>query len=143
MKPKYEVDHISIVETVDEVKAPPPDLKTTFKTLQDWLVNVCDSEKPKIAVEMYDIGVFESEKNYVVFLVGRNKYDNYDKIDFQPTNMYYMLPRVEYRGLSREQLMNRLTDELKEFTKSKKFQRSYLAQADSIKLSGKTLIWSK
>jgi hypothetical protein len=145
MKPKYIIEHVHIEETVDAVEPPPPNIKRTFKNLHDWLFDICDSEKPKMAIANYSLGVFESPDSRVLFLVGLNKYTNpnYEKIDFEPKNMYFLLPTEDYRDLTWEQLADKLTEQLRDFTKTQKFTNSYLADANSIVLNGNKVIWSK
>lgn len=86
--------------------------------------------------------------NIIIYLVGLNKYDKGDtshtRIKFEPSNMYFQLPNSEYKDLSRDQMLNKLTVQLKAFTKTEKFKSSFLAKANAIILesSGQT-IWSK
>jgi hypothetical protein len=73
----------------------------------------------------------------LVSLVGTNKYQE-DKnrlvinIDFEPEDTYFNLPKKEYKSLKREQVLERLTAQLKEFTKTDKFLHSFLAKANVI-----------
>jgi hypothetical protein len=145
MKPKYIIEPIHIEETVDMVEPPPPDIKPTFKTLHDWLIDICDSEKPEIPIANYSFGVFESPDSRVLFMVGLNKYTdpNHEKIDFEPRNMYFLLPTEDYRDMTLEQMADKLARQLRDFTKTQKFTNSYLADANSIVLNGNQIIWSK
>lgn len=142
MKSKYRIEHVSIEDTTEDIEPPPPDLKPTFKTMEDWLFNVIDTEKPQKPIANYAIGLFESQNDRILFLIGLNKYGNNEKVDFKPLNMYLLLSKTEYKDLTREGLLDKLTTQLKDFTKTKKFETSFLAHSNSIMLSGKT-IWSK
>jgi hypothetical protein len=145
MKPKYIIEYIHLEETVDVVEPPPPNINPTFENLHDWLIDICDSEKPKMAIAKYGLGVFESPDSRVLFLVGLNKYTNpnHEKIDFEPQNMYFLLPVEDYRDLTWEQLADKLAEQLRDFTKTQKFSNSYLADANSIELNGDKVIWIK
>jgi hypothetical protein len=145
MKPKYIIEHIHIEETVDAVEPPPPNIKPTFKTLHDWLIDICDSEKPKIPIANYSFGVFESPDSPVLFMVGLNKYTNpnHAKIDFEPQSMYFLLPIEDYNNLTCEQLSDKLGEQLRDFTMTQIFKNSYLADANSIVLNGNKAIWHK
>jgi len=143
MHSKIKEEKIAKVEITEEIGPPPATINTNFNTLQDWLVNICNSENPRQFISKYEMGYFESPNEYVVYLIGKNQYENEEKIDFKPLNTYFLLPQKEYGKLSREQLLNRLRTEIVEFTKTNKFKESFLAKADSISLAGNTLIWSK
>ena len=58
--------------------------------------------------------------------------------------MYFKLPESEYGNLSHEQLVDKITLELKEFVDTEKFKNSFLAKAKLIILqSNGKAIWSK
>jgi hypothetical protein len=145
LKPKYIIEHIHIEEIVDDVEPPPPNIKPTFDSLHAWLIDICDSEKPQMPIADYRPGVFESRDSRVLFLAGLNKYTNpnHEKIDFEPQNMYFLLPTEEYRDLTWEQLAEKLAEQVRNFTKTQEFTNSYLADAKSIVLNGNKVIWSK
>jgi len=143
MKSKSKIEKVHIVETEDDVDPPPPNLKSGFKNLHDWLSNICDSEKLQKPISEFSLGLFQSEnEKNVVYLVGVNKNDNNETIDFKPQKMYFMLPKDDYNKLSGEKLIQKLTNELKDFTKTAKFQNSFLSTASSITFRG-AIIWSK
>jgi hypothetical protein len=145
MKPKYIIEHVHIEEVTDVVEPPPPNIKRTFENLHDWLNNICDSEKPQMPIANYSLGIFESTDSRVLYLVGLNKYTNpnHEKIDFEPQNMYFLLPAEDYRDLTWEQLADKLAEQLRYFTKTQKFTNSYLADAKLIELNGDKVIWRK
>jgi hypothetical protein len=81
--------------------------------------------------------LFEGEDNYTLCFAGTNTYEispdhTATRIDFAPTDMYFSLPQSEYKGLKREQVLERLTSRLKEFTTTDKFNHSFLSEAKSI-----------
>lgn len=143
-----EIKEVTLYDIADDVEPPPPDLTSNFKTLQDWLFSICDDEKPEKSISNYNLGLFESPDDNTVYLVGINKYDkggtSHTRIEFEPSNMYFQLPNSEYKNLSREQLLNKLTVQLKEFANTEKFKTSFLSNANAIVFepSGQT-IWSK
>lgn len=140
---------IVISEEVDEVSPPPPDLTSNFRTLQEWLFNACDKDKPKTAIATYDFGFFESPGEYIVFVVGLNTYEKNENhsittINFEPSDMDFQLPKSEHENLDREQVLDKVKAQLKDFIKTEKFKTSFFAQAKSIKTSfDGDEIWSK
>ena len=147
---KVEVKEVTLYDyqVDDDVEPPPPNLTSNFKNLQEWLVNICDDKKPNKSIADYEFGLFESPDDYTIFLVGINRYKkgdtSYTRIEFEPTNMYFPLPKGEYKNLNRDKLLNRLISQLKEFTETKKFKDSFFTDADKITFTtnGQT-IWSK
>jgi hypothetical protein len=154
-KTKTESGKVEVKEVIlydyhvdDEVPPPPPDLTSNFKTLQEWLASICDGKKPNKSIANYEFGLFESPDDYTIFLVGINRYNkgdtSYTRIEFEPSSMYFQLPKGEYKNLSRDELLNRLISQLKDFTGTKKFKTSFFTEADKITFAtnGQT-IWSK
>ena len=143
-----EIKEVTLYDIVDEVEPPPSDLTSNFKTLQEWLIRICDEEKPEKSIANYNFGLFESPDDNTIYLVGVNKYNKGDtsqtRIEFEPSNMYFRLPNSEYKSLSRDQLLNKLTDQLKTFAKTDKFKSSFLSKANAIVFeSNGQKIWSK
>ena len=142
-----DVKEAAFYETVDDVELPPLTPTSNFKTLQDWLLDICDSGKPNKAISNYNFGLFESSDDNVIYLVGLNKYENEDtthtRIEFEPQNMYFSLPKSEYKNLNRTQLINKVTAQLRIFANSEKFKASFLSKANAIifEPTGQT-IWS-
>ena len=146
---KIIIQDVQFEEIEEEVQPPPPNLKSNFKTLNDWLYNICDHDKPKKSIAEFNFGLFESPNEYILFLVGVNKYDegkNHSRIiiEFKPLKMYFKLPQKEYANLSREKLLDKLNSQLKDFASTKKFKTSFLAKANTINFeSNGQKIWSK
>jgi hypothetical protein len=143
------VQDVQYIQVEDDVESPPLRLISKFKTLQNWLVNICDNDKPKKPIMKYKFGLFESPNDYTLVLVGVNTYDDQKsqsstRIEFGPTNMYFKLPKGYYENLSRDQLLNKLTSELKSFANTKKFKTSFFTESSIIyfETNGVT-IWSK
>lgn len=142
VKTEYGVEY----EQVEEISPPPPGLTTKFKTPQEWLINICDTEKPEKPITAYNFSLFESPDDYTICLVGINKYDqgqdSVTRIDFEPSSMYYPLPG-EYKNLTRDQVQDQVTSLLKDFTKTDKFKNSFFAKSNSIIVDFYGTIWSK
>ena len=146
---KLVVQDVQIEEVEDAMGPPPPHLTSRFKTLQDWLINICDKDKPQKPISKYTFGLFESANDYTLVLVGKNTYDesknrSVTSIDFEPTNMYFKLPEAYYKSLNREQLLAKLTSQLRDFAKTEKFKTSFFTKASTVvfEANGQT-IWSK
>jgi hypothetical protein len=125
----------------------PPSHLIKFKTIQDWLKYICDSNKPRKSIEHYSIGLLETSGQKMLYLVGQNRYTEWNsselRTEFGPGNMYFPLSKKEYGGLTSEQIVEKLMPELKEFTNTEKFKTSFLAKANSIEIAYKGVIWSK
>ena len=97
--------------------------------------HICDENIPEKPISEYRIGLFESEQAYTITLVGVNTYENGEyttviQIEFKPTNMYFALPESYFRNSTREQLLDKLCSELKDFTSTEKFKASFLTKGD-------------
>jgi hypothetical protein len=146
---KVIVKNVQFEDAEDDIEQPPPHLTSKFRTLQDWLINICDKDKPQKSIAKYKFGLFESSNDYTIFLVGVNTYDEGNHrsgthIEFQPANMYFTLPKAYYGNLNRQQLLHKLTSQLKDFVNTEKFRNSFFIKANIVvfETSGQT-IWSK
>ncbi len=128
-----EVNHVAIM---DDVPPPPSNLTSNFKNVHDWLNSICKMEHPVASISSYHLGIFHSSAGNVIFLVGMNDYDNEDesqsRIEFEPANMYFPLSQNEFANLSKEQLVKKLTEQLKAFTTTDTFKNSFLEAAKRI-----------
>jgi hypothetical protein len=146
---KHVVEHILSSIEIDDAEPPPPHFVSPYNTIEEWLFNVCDKEKPAIPIATYSFGLFEGANEYVLCLTGVNSYQlskerEQIRIDFAPADMYYPLRQSEYKNLNREQVLERLTSELKAFTTTDKFRQSFFSQAESIRTDWNgDIIWSK
>lgn len=144
------VTTIEMSVTEDDVQPPPPEgLPLTFNTLEDWLFDIIDNNKPQKPISKYKFGLFESSNEYDLFLAGFNTYDadkshSYVRIEFEPGNMYFKLPKTYSENLTRDQLLAKITSQLKGFVKTEKFKTSFLSKSNIIvfESNGQT-IWSK
>ena len=143
-----EVTQRIAVDVADEVSPPPPGLTSNFKTVKDWLINISSDKQPQSSIATYQLGLFESTGKNTIYLVGLDKYNSGDtsftRIAFEPSNMYFQLPENLYKNIEREELINKLIIDIKDFANTDKFKTSFLIKADSIVFSsnGET-IWSK
>jgi hypothetical protein len=147
-KEEVEVIHVVVQSEEDCPEPPPPGFTSQFKTVQEWLFNICDTDKPGKSITTYNFGLFEVEEDYIVFIVGLNtyntgQYSSATRIDFAPSSMYFSLPKSEYKNLNREHVLERLTTQLKDFTKTDTFRHSFFALATSLTTDFKGEIWTK
>ena len=68
------IQKISFTESEDDVPPPSQELKSIYKNIQDWLFHICDNESPEKSIAQYELGIFESSNENILFLVGINKY---------------------------------------------------------------------
>ena len=140
----FKVVDVHLEDTVEDVDPPPPDLKSDFENMQDWLAHICDGQRPEKAVTRFELGLFESRTDseivYVLYLAGINVVNHSYTVDYRPSNMYFRLP-LEYSSLDSLQVRDKLVTEAVNFTTTKRFQSSFLAQAQTILFDGKA-IWN-
>jgi hypothetical protein len=147
---KFKVQHVNLEDIVEnDVEPPPLHLISEFKTLHEWLLNIYENDKPQKLITKYRFGLFESPNDYTLFLVGVNTYEeeqnrSITRVEFVPENMYFRLPETYYNSLNREQLLDKLTFQLKDLLNTEKFETSFLAKANIVVFdtNGET-IWSK
>ena len=145
---EIEIKEVTITEEFEDIPSPLPENTSSFKTLQEWLFNLCDKERPKAKIAVYEFGLSESSGAYTLYVIGLNTYEKKEyhsvtTIDFKPSDMYFQLPKSEYENLEREQVLDRIKAQLKDFTNTEKFKTSFFAQAKSIKIDFGGEIWSK
>jgi len=120
---------------------------SNFVTIADWLKDLCNSQKPEKEIDTYEFYLFEEPNNYVLCVVGLNSYpwkdSNATKIDFRPTNMYLKLSPKEYSGLNQRDIREKIYLQLKEFTNTEEFKKSFLSKANLITAAFGEDIWSK
>lgn len=124
---------------------PPPGFTSPFKTTQEWLSNICDIDQPKKSIAEYCFLLFESPGNELLCLVGYNTYREQNleavRVDFKPSNTFFALPQNEYQNLTKQQVRDRVRQELIEFVNSPKFENSFLSKANSITTNFGEKIW--
>lgn len=136
-----------------DMETPPPILHSNFKSIHDWLTDVCKQNQPKVEISKFEIGLFEGDdlkgnKEYMLCLIGKNTYSKGNRTeirnDFIPKNTYFKLPEEFSKNLSHAQVLDKIIAELKDFTQSSSFERSFLANAKEIKFDRTNQpIWSK
>ena len=138
---------LTFTQTREDVPSPPLHLKTKFKTINDWLSSICRLSKPAKYISDFQFGLFESTNDYTLFLVGQNTYDtgkSHSEIrnEFQPRDMYNKLRKSEFQNLTRDQLLNKLTSQLKDFSKTDEFKNSFFTKSDKVVFeTNGELIW--
>jgi hypothetical protein len=131
------VELVSIKHLDSPTIKPPPQPSSVFMTLQDWLLKICDTENPGSSIIAYHFGIFETQIGYTVYLTGSKEFDKDDSDwvlndDFEPVQKYCPLPPDEYKNLKWEQVLNRIKSQLKDFTKTEKFRKSFFSKAKAI-----------
>ena len=77
-----------------------------------------------------------------------NTYETKDslvtRIEFEPANTYLKLPETYYENLGRQEVLEKLTSQLKDFANTESFKTSFLSKANIVvfQTNGQT-IWSK
>ena len=137
------------IQVEEIMEPPPPGLISKFITVEDWLTNICENNKPKKAIAKYNFGLFEAKDDFTLFLARLNTYEvdknrSSTRIDFEPKNMYFKLPKSYFKSLTREQLLIKLASDLKAFTKSTKFKNSFFIDANIISFdTNGTTLWTR
>lgn len=131
-KTPRKIEVVDVTVTEEALEPPEPGLTSKFDTIQDWLIHLCETENPKTPIAVYNFGLFESDNDYVLTLVGLNtkeesKYNSITTIDFQPADLYYKIPTPQTEGHTRDQVIKKINNELNEFLKSEKFKVPFLS----------------
>jgi hypothetical protein len=131
----------------DDMGPPPPEFRSPYKSVPEWLNKLCKGEKPAKPIDKYRFALFESPDEYVLSLTGTNTTEVSDRrsethIEFTPKNMYYRVPAKDHKNLTRDQLLQNLTKQFDEFINSEKFRTSFFAEAKSIDTDWKGKVWS-
>jgi hypothetical protein len=125
----------------DTPPAPPlPGYVSPFKSVQEWLFYVCDTAKPEVVVEDIQFGLVEYPDGYMLSVVGYYEVEvSFNaiahRLTLKPGHPFFPLPKEYYQNLSKQQLREKIQQELTEFIGSKTFQQSVLAKAETIKLN--------
>ena len=142
------VENVSFESVEEDMGPPPPDFKSPYKSVPEWLNKLCDGEKPAKPIDNYRFSLFESPGKYVLSLTGTTTTEISDRssethIEFAPKDMYYLVPKKDHKDLTREEFLEHLTKQFNEFINSEKFKKSFFAEAKSIDLDWKGQIWSR
>src|SRR5690606_7288291 len=99
-------------------------------TLEQWLIDICDSEHPDALVVAYHFGLFENlEGSTTLFLIGSSVFHETDddwiaNVDFEPADNYHTINEIGLNNLSSEDLLEQVTNKLIGFTQTTKFKNS-------------------
>lgn len=129
-----------VATKVKFVKTPPlPPTTSPFKTMEEWLSSLCDTEKPQKSISIYHFKLLESENNahHTLMVFGTNEtrveHGFYQENYFNPATMYYPFQKNEFENhLTREEVLNRVTSQIKAFTNTTKFRNCFFASAKYI-----------
>jgi hypothetical protein len=137
----------SVTETIPP---PPPGFVSPFESLTDWLSYICENNQiSENVVSEYHFGLLTSPGDNLIFLLGYNtsvtdENLNARRIVFTPkTHTFFALPNKLYGNMSDQQLSSRLFDELREFVKTPKFQKSFLSKGHSITTNFGDNLWMR
>lgn len=95
----------------------------------------------------YNFKLFESTNNYIISIAGVEKSENHQSslstIVFKPNNMFFQLPMKEYDKVNPDEVVKKLTSQIKDFTKTEKFKNSFLTKAECITSSFSGELWRR
>ena len=106
-------------------------------TFNNWLTQICTTEKPAKSIIAYNFGLLETNNGYTVYLIGSKTYDAEDtdwatEEDFVPALRYYELPPSDFKQLKFDVAQNRVKQMVKDFMKTDTYKQSFLAKAKAI-----------
>jgi hypothetical protein len=139
---------ILLSATVEAEEPPGPNEKDSgeFNSITEWLSRICEMERPGKQISFYKIRLVELYNTYTLSLEGINESqlasNTSAQISFEPKYKFYLLPRNRYNG-SRDKILALITNELKSFTQTRTFKRSFFTEAKSIKTDFAGIIWTK
>jgi hypothetical protein len=125
---KKPVDAKCIIEVV----VPPRHIETDFKSINEWLTAICDSNNPKQLVDEFIISLtLSSVDGYRLTLQGTTNYRNKtrgidSKIVFEPVNMFYKLPDADYKDLDYKRAGNKVYLQLQQALNIQKISKFFL-----------------
>lgn len=119
---------------------------TPFNSIQEWLNFLCEHEHRSEPVSEYLIA-FSEPPHVLAYLVGHNHSVErgvpVTRIVFQPKQyMWFELPTKKYGMLTKEQLIDKVHFELKDFFTTEQFKKSFLARRYNISTNFQEDIWS-
>jgi len=140
MDDKFEEEYFSSSVEEEDVEPPFNDIVSKYESLEKWLTAICNEEKNSQINLDYVFGLFESDIDFTVYLIGnkeyqKSEYESIIKIEFRPKDMYFVLPKTDYNGLTNEQVRQQLSDRLIAFSKTPTFKDSFFATAATVKVS--------
>ncbi|HYM95165.1 MAG TPA: hypothetical protein VET23_13570 [Chitinophagaceae bacterium] len=145
----YVSDIAQLTVLVDAPEPPPVRFISPFKTIEEWLFHLCDTNDPKQIISECHITLIELPWGNVLSLMGWNKITidentiSHRRVFRPTTDMYFPLPNDKFGNLSEQLIREQVINELIEFTKSIKFKNSFLSKVQSLQINIKGQIWSK
>lgn len=135
---------------ITDVPEPPPsEFISPFKTIEEWLSHICDTNHPEGNISECHITLIESSWNNVLDLEGWNETIVNEntiahRIVFKPiSHKYFPLPKDKFANLSQQEVKEQVMNELIAFTKSAKFKNSFLSKIPSIQTNIGGQIWAR
>jgi hypothetical protein len=119
-------------ETNKKTKTAPKDM-----TFNNWLTQICTTEKPYKLIIAYNFGLFETSNGYTVYLIGSKTYDAEEtdwatEADFVPTLKYYELPASDFKQLQFDKAQDKVKQMIKDFMKTDTYKKSFFIKAKAI-----------
>ncbi|HEX6429818.1 MAG TPA: hypothetical protein VF008_19125 [Niastella sp.] len=136
-----EVKLENITDTTQEKSSPPSlqQAKTAPNdmTFNNWLTQICTTEKPEASIIAYNFGLLETGNGYTVYLIGSKLYDKEDtdwatEEDFVPALRYYALSPSDFKQLQFDVVQNKVKKMIKDFMKTDTYKKSFFAKAKAI-----------
>lgn len=145
---KWIIVHGEFSEEEDDLGPTGLYMESTFKTIDDWLLDMCKNDRPQKEITKFIFGVFEYLDGYTLCLTGINAYEEGNhtktKIEFLPIHSYFRIPAAYHEHLEREETIKKIETDLDKFAQSKCFQSSYFTHAKIVQFETTgEIIWSK
>jgi hypothetical protein len=107
-----------------------------YKRFVSWIERINQSDEIPANLCAFNFGLFESEKGYLMYLIGAESYDETDddwavEENFAPTEKYFELG-VDTSDKRWQEIEELAASLLSEFIKSETFQQSFLSKAEFI-----------
>ena len=105
------------------------------KNIEDWLVEFNNKEIIPKNIEALNFGLFESENNFILYLIGSENYDENDddwatEVDYEPKNKYLTLVNSKNQGW--EEILKEVEISILEVLTSNNFQNSIFEKIKNI-----------
>jgi len=161
---KNKTEKITVTKTNIIPPPPTPPRTSPFSAMEEWLLRTCETETPEKASEIYHFRLIGSEMNFTIWFFGSRteqlpqsssehtpfnstRYpiqSGSEQTHFNSSTMYYPLKTNEFLNLTKEQVLDKITSQLKAFTNTDKFKKSFFAKAKAIvaDFNGET-IWRR
>lgn len=107
----------------------------TVDVIATWLGRVCAAENPPESVVAYNVGLFDSEKGYMAYLIGADQYDENDsdwacRESLTPKERYQKLTTGEFKTW--EQAHAGVVEAVRAFLNFQAGKKSFLGRATAI-----------